>query len=380
MGIQGLTTLLRSKCPNYITRMDITKIQRVAIDGNQWMTSMLKIHFRNHLEKQASPMYDWTAADDAIILQSFKRDALLFSLKWMSIGLVPVWIVDGKSPIAKEHQKAKRQKARDSAKERFDTLVNSKRPTDAAATNEPLNEWVVDSDTKSEYKDGFTEDEVRKLISYRQQHKALTSYFVKELKDFLLSIGIPLIQSVDEGERLACMLYHAGLVDAVFSTDTDCLVYRCKHIIHQFFVEASQYMPIYNYDVILETLKMSPSEFTDFCILLGTDYNNNIHKIGPVKALELIQTYSTIDKLPKEYKKIPIDTSKLNYDVCISIFTVCDPADLCASPMVTTIDLQKLANTSSMPFPPATKRFLEREITFAIQRYKEIMDTKQASL
>lgn len=43
-------------------------------------------------------------------------------------------------------------------------------------------------------------------------------------------------------------------------------------------------------------LGLSKKAFVDFAILLGTDFAPRIHGIGPVRALQLLRTHSTIEK------------------------------------------------------------------------------------
>jgi len=53
----------------------------------------------------------------------------------------------------------------------------------------------------------------------------------------------------------------------------------------------------------LEELKLTMEEFIDLCILLGCDYCESIRGIGPVRALELIKQYKSIEAILKVISK-----------------------------------------------------------------------------
>ena len=315
MGVESLTAFLKKQYNNtngYITSLDMTKIQRVAIDGNQEMNRIMKVNWKTLFESMEDPLSDITEDQEKFVRQEWIKDMIRFIMKWLEIKVTPIFIIDGKSQVAKTAQKEKRQKARDSALQRYEEL---KKKVQQEQTNKDLNQWSVSTQS-------ISDEDLAKIVSYRQQERSLSPVWIQELKDVFDAIGVPWIQATDEGEKLCCMLYLEE-VDAVYSNDTDCLLYGCHNTINSFKLEISGNsltMPIYNLNDILEKLKLNHEEFLDFCIMLGTDFNENIPSIGPVKALELIQTHHSISNLPAFYKKIPLDRSVLNEDICKQIY------------------------------------------------------------
>ena len=65
---------------------------------------------------------------------------------------------------------------------------------------------------------------------------------------------------------------------------------------------------------------MNSQQFTDFCIMCGTDYNKNIHRIGGEKAYKLLKKYGTLDNIEMECKEL--DLSILNFKRVREIFSV----------------------------------------------------------
>jgi len=57
---------------------------------------------------------------------------------------------------------------------------------------------------------------------------------------------------------------------------------------------------VYDLKRILETLGMSQRQFVQFCVLLGTDYNQPLNKIGPHTAFALAKR----DNITNDFKSI----------------------------------------------------------------------------
>jgi len=57
-------------------------------------------------------------------------------------------------------------------------------------------------------------------------------------------------------------------------------------------------------------MELTSDEFLDFCIMCGTDYNDNIPGVGPVKAYALIKEYGSIEHIGRQTS---LDISILNH-------------------------------------------------------------------
>ena len=69
---------------------------------------------------------------------------------------------------------------------------------------------------------------------------------------------------------------------------------------------------------MLQVLGLTASEFLDFCIMCGTDYNKNVFRVGVEKAYKYITTYHNIEH-------VPLDTTILNHEKVRSMFRIeCD--------------------------------------------------------
>ncbi len=320
MGIQGLGTYLGKKvAPQYVKEVDIAAegIKRVAIDGHQWLTSMMKVEWKQFYMSVSNPFEDVTDEQEREVMNSCLSSALRYTSNWLEIGITPVWVLDGPAPVEKNGKQVKRRETRARATERFNQLKEEIDESGDQNEEEPVGDWIMDEELQSK------EEQRRKAISYRQQENGLNPRWVSELRDLLLSTGVPTVQALTEGEKVACLLWHEGKVDAVVSNDTDTLAYQCRRVITRgVFSSEKSMMPMYDLDYIQAQLGLTPVQFLDFCIACGCDYNTNIPKIGPVKVHELIRAHGSIDAFPSMYKKIPMDVSVLNHVRCRELFSI----------------------------------------------------------
>ena len=48
---------------------------------------------------------------------------------------------------------------------------------------------------------------------------------------------------------------------------------------------------------MFEALQISKDAFIELCVLLGNDFNERIHLVGPVKSLALLKKHKTLDTI-----------------------------------------------------------------------------------
>jgi 5'-3' exonuclease len=95
-----------------------------------------------------------------------------------------------------------------------------------------------------------------------------------------------------------------GTVDIVITEDSDTLAYLCPNVLLNWKNDREEVVSILP---VLSALELSASEFQDFCVLLGNDFNSRIKGVGPIKAMELIKKYRSLQLL--------IESNK--HDVCV---------------------------------------------------------------
>lgn len=121
-----------------------------------------------------------------------------------------------------------------------------------------------------------------------------------EVRKLLALMGIGCIDAASEAEAEIAALIKSGVLDAAVTEDTDCLTFGAKYMIRG--GTDSKKTTITELKKLLDGLKITYAQFVDLCILLGSDYNPSFPKMGPKRALLLIQKYKSIESIIKNEK------------------------------------------------------------------------------
>jgi flap endonuclease-1 len=134
---------------------------------------------------------------------------------------------------------------------------------------------------------------------------------VEQAKQLLSAMGIPFVQAPAEGEAQAAFMCARGDVWAVGSQDFDSLLFGAPILIRNIAVTGRRKMPMkkvyidvkpeeIHLDETLTTLGLTREQLIDLGVLIGTDYNEGIHGIGPKKALALLKSGKDAARVFKE--------------------------------------------------------------------------------
>jgi len=322
MGIKNLHSFLKKTCPYvyYECPLSDFAFKKIAID-----TSIFVCKFKTIAGIQ------W-------------QDAFFqFIIKLRSLDIHPIFIFDTTFPVEKDFEKQQRIDARNRIKEKIltlelswsmfcqcfsptgDTSIDVSNELNRTLQTLNLNSNSVDCDWKWEHHTEFqkflqkvviSEKELTISIIEKEMEKIRNACFVIRTEDFLWIkellkiLGIPFFQAIGEAEATCAVLNKRELVDAVLSEDTDVLAYGAPLFLHKINFPNMTVQCI-QYESVLTALQLLPSQFLDFCILCGTDYNTNIPKIGPEKSFRFIKKCGNIEEIEQHYPKL--DTSILNY-------------------------------------------------------------------
>lgn len=158
------------------------------------------------------------------------------------------------------------------------------------------------------------EDEVRKM---KNQIVTLTQEDFRLSRELFDILGVPYMQAPSEAETHCAHLCVHGHASAVMSEDSDVLAYGTPAFLTK--INTGQGVcEFIRYKDVLKELELTPAQFTDFCIMCGTDYNSNIFRIGPDKAYKLIKKHGSIEGV----EKAGYDISILNHHRVRELFSV----------------------------------------------------------
>jgi flap endonuclease-1 len=152
------------------------------------------------------------------------------------------------------------------------------------------------------------EGDVEKVRSLSSRINYINGDMIREIKELLTHMGIPFVQAPSEGEAQASWMNGKELVQGVISQDYDCLLFGAKQIYRNITIYGRRKVSGKNIyinvspEVIvsedtLRALDMTRENIIDAAILVGTDFNTGIERVGAKTAVKLIKKYRNIDEV-----------------------------------------------------------------------------------
>ena len=198
---------------------------------------------------------------------------------FLSMGIKPVWIFDGKPPSLKAAEIERRKASKMTASIR--------------------------------YEQARLEGDMELAKKYAQQTTIIHDSMIKESKELLDLFGIPTVQAPSEGEATAAHLTTTGQAWASASQDYDSVLFGAQRLVRNFTSGGRRKVPNQNYYItvepelihltsILESHGISREQLVDVGIMIGTDFNpSGIPRIGPKTAIKMIKKHSSLEDIPR---------------------------------------------------------------------------------
>lgn len=156
------------------------------------------------------------------------------------------------------------------------------------------------------------EEDVESILKYSKQTTRLTRQILDESKELIKAMGLPVIQAPSEAEAQAAFMCEKKDVYAVATSDFDTLLYGCPRMLTNLTVSQRKKLPsgatvkisptLIELKEALDNLGINVDQLLALSILVGTDYNSGVHRIGAKTALKLVKQHKNFDTLFKEVK------------------------------------------------------------------------------
>jgi 5'-3' exonuclease len=287
MGIKGLKQFLLAKYPQALARYHLSHLatKKVAVDV-------------------LTPLYKYKAAMGDTWLSGMLSFLLLFPRHNVHATV----FADGPCvPIEKKEEQEKRVSARDKIRDRVKDLTAALAAFKATgAMSEVFKTLPVEASSQRNVLLGLSEDtiDVEMVENYIEKLKKqivhISDQDMIDVSRMCRALNIPFYTAKLEAESMCSWLCKTGQVDAVVSEDSDVLAYGSPMWISELDFQGNC-MRICYQDVLRE-MEITSEQFTDFCIMCGTDFNHRVEKLGPVKALALLKEHGSIEKICEEKK------------------------------------------------------------------------------
>ncbi|CAB9507084.1 Flap endonuclease 1 [Seminavis robusta] len=267
MGIKGLAKLLSDEAPDCIREVELKSLhgRKIAIDASMSIYQFM-IAVRTGSQSNPSAMLTNDDGEPTSHIQGmFNR-----TIRYMTEGLRPVFVFDGKPPSFKSGELLKRREKREKA----------------------------EAALKTAEEEGDVEEQGK-------QSKRLVRAGQKENEDcmrLLELMGVPIVKAPCEAEAQAAALAKAGLVYATGTEDMDALTFATPVLLRKMtFANASKStIQQMDYKAAIDGLELTHEQFVDLCIMLGCDYCDSIKGVGPKTALKLIREHGNIETILKK--------------------------------------------------------------------------------
>ncbi len=246
--------------------------KRIAIDAYNTIYQFLSII----RQQDGTPLTDANGRVTSHLSGLFYRTSSL-----VEYGIKPVYVFDGIPPALKRRTLEARMNRREHA----------------------LEAW---SKAKEE---GLIEEARMHAVASTRINKEI----VEGAKTLLGHMGIPYIQAPGEGEAQAAWLVRKGLVYGLTSQDYDSFLFGADVVIRNFAISGKRKLPKKNVyvDVSLERIYLSEllgslgidqRQLILLGMLVGTDFNGGIERVGPMTALKIVRENGSLEKV-RQYVK-----------------------------------------------------------------------------
>jgi len=145
-------------------------------------------------------------------------------------------------------------------------------------------------------------------ITYAQATTVLTDEMVEDSKKLLDAMGIPYLVAKSEGEAQCAFMCSQKKVDFSASQDFDSLLFGSPYLVRNLSITGKRKLPkkelyieikpeIIELQQVISTLGITREQLVIIGLLVGTDYNEGIEKVGPKTALKLVKKHKTFKKI-----------------------------------------------------------------------------------
>lgn len=329
MGLDLKTLCVREK-----TNLESFASKIVAIDAYNAIYQFLSI-IRG---PDGLPLTDYSGKITSHMTGLFYRN-----INFLSLGIKPVYVFDGKPPSLKSAEIERRKQIKKEATIKYENAVSQGRYEEAK--------------------------------KYAQQTSILKDEMVEDSKRLLGLFGVPFVDAPSEGEATAAYMTITGQAHVSASQDFDSLLFGAKKLVRNFTNSGKRKLPNRNTTIdvepeiidlmkTLDNLGITREQLVDVGILIGTDFNpDGFERIGPKTALKAIKQHGRLEEIPQIQEKL----DQVDYKQIREIFLH-----------------PKVANTSDLKFGnvdyQGITNYLTKERSFSIERVETSLNRLKKSI
>lgn len=272
------------------------------------------------------------------------------NVNFLSLGIRPVYVFDGKPPSMKSAEIERRRRTK--------------------------------KDATIKYERAVSEGDMEGARKYAQQTTSMLDGMIDDAKRILELFGIPHVDAPSEGEATAAHLTRTGQAFASASQDFDSVLFGATKLVRNFTNSGRRKIPNRNAYVdvepemidsqkSLDALGLTAEQLVDVGILIGTDFNpDGFRRIGPKTALKLVREHSRLEDIPN----IQDELDCVDYAQIRRIFLEPDVSD------VRDITFGSVDYDGITQYLVDERDFSENRVTSSLNRLRKAIDKKSQNL
>jgi len=272
------------------------------------------------------------------------------NINFLSLGIKPVYVFDGKPPSLKSAEIEHRKQIKKDATVKYERAVSEGKMEDAR--------------------------------KFAQQTTSMKDGMVEDSKHLLDLFGIPYIQAPSEGEATAALLTTTGHADVAASQDFDSILFGARKLVRNFTNSGRRKLPnrntyieiepeIIDYRKNLEALGITREQLIDVGILIGTDFNpDGFERVGPKTAIKMIREYGKLEDVTQIQEQLEM----IDYNAIRKIFLEPEVA------RVDKIEFGEVKYDDIINYLSNERSFSRDRVNSSLNRLKKSLDKKSQTL
>jgi len=272
------------------------------------------------------------------------------NINFLSLGIKPVYVFDGKPPSLKSAEIEHRKQIKKDATIKYERAVSEGKMEDAR--------------------------------KFAQQTTSMKDGMVEDSKHLLDLFGIPYIQAPSEGEATAALLTTTGHADIAASQDFDSILFGARKLVRNFTNSGRRKLPnrntyieiepeIIDYKKNLEALGITREQLIDVGILIGTDFNpDGFERVGPKTAIKMIKEYGKLENITQIQEQLEM----IDYNAIRKIFLEPEVAT------VKKIEFGEVKYNDIINYLSNERSFSRDRVNSSLNRLKKSLEKKSQTL
>ena len=272
------------------------------------------------------------------------------NINFLSLGIKPVYVFDGKPPSLKSAEIEHRKQIKKDATVKYERAVSEGKMEDAR--------------------------------KFAQQTTSMKDGMVEDSKHLLDLFGIPYIQAPSEGEATAALLTTTGHADVAASQDFDSILFGARKLVRNFTNSGRRKLPnrntyieiepeIIEYKKNLEALGITREQLIDVGILIGTDFNpDGFERVGPKTAIKMIKEYGKLEDVTQIQEQLEV----IDYNAIRKIFLEPEVAK------VDKIEFGEVKYNDIISYLSNERSFSRDRVNSSLNRLKKSLEKKSQTL